>query len=320
MSNEQDIIDQEEEDNSSYEDAFNEFAGSDKAQEADSQLETEASTDEDDESPSTQDPDDGEKSPRRKGSETDAGKDDDPYAWINELPEEVRQHAEAMKHETISNRGRIRSYQSRLDEITAREAARAKAAQGKATPEGDASTQGQQPEEVDEIAQQIKEDYPQLAEYLDRISAKARAEAEAAADAKIAPLLEEKQVERVKAARDTFENLAAEVFQTESGGPYWQDAVDSPEFKQYYGTLTDEEKRLVHSNDPKTAANALARFVDVMRAEYQRANPPKKKSEKEDKREKLKRQAIPESRSAITDDDGTFGSYQDDFDRFADTM
>ena len=89
---------------------------------------------------------------------------DDPYAWIEGLPEEQRGMAERLRHEALSDRGRVSALTRKNNEITA-ELARVHPTPV-VIPEEVTPAQAQQPS--DNI-RQLQEDYPELGKQLSHI-------------------------------------------------------------------------------------------------------------------------------------------------------
>jgi hypothetical protein len=154
---------------------------------------------------------------------------EDPYSWIDQLPEEHRDSARALKHEALSDRGRVSALSRKMNEMQT--SLDAIASRAPAVPE--VTTPAPAAQEPPDSLRQLKEDYPELGAQLDEIFAHERAQAEALVDSRLQPLQEKLDHDAQASEQEVLESKAAKIFNTEETGVHWKDVVQSEDFSAW---------------------------------------------------------------------------------------
>lgn len=248
---------------------------------------------------------------------------DDPYAWISHLPEEYRGSADRLKHEALSDRGRvsalsrkINEMQNALDAVTSR----ATAAKDNANPKPAA-------QEPPEAYRQLKEDYPELSQQLDEIFAHERAQAEALVDSRLKPIQEKMSKDAQASEVDMLEREAAKIFKTEETGVHWKDVVASEDFAAW----VEQQPAFIQktARETKSASDGIeilrmfenayqAAVQNTQRPEPEQHKPAEESTSRADKlkadRDRRKASTVsPVSKPAGTDTDALAGDYDSMF-------
>jgi hypothetical protein len=320
---------QDEIDERDYLAAFAEVNGSEEPSAEDTDGEASVA-DPEESTPDDKDPDEGEEqSPPAKGEASDVTPDgkDDPYAWIDNLPEDVREQAKALRHKFVSTNGRISAYQSRLDAAES-EVAALRSVTRVRKKKADTGTNPTEEKELSPKLKEFAEKYPQLAETLQELIAAERAEVEGVIDERLTPLTEERAVEQAKSARQALADGASEIFDTPNTGVHYKDVINSELYKNDFLAAQSEEYRQMArtTSDPETALMIMRQFMDFAHKYAQdngivegKENPASgSKADKTNARRQANKRGAgtPPPKSAVTDPTMS-GSYEDDFARFS---
>lgn len=315
---------QDEKDDLEYTQAFAEANG-EKAPEASTDPDPAGVAGEGDGEPSKKDPDPAEAvAPADKGKASDdtPNGENDPYAWIDDLPEDVREQAKALRHKYVSTTGRISAYQSRVDAAEAELAAREAVAVRRQTP-----SPSTEPKEDKELSPQLKEfveKYPQLASSIRELIASESTDVTKVIDEKLSPLTEEAALEKARKARQQLAAGASEIFNTPETGVHYRDVINSELYREHFLKSQPREFRelATTTSDPETALMVMRQFV-VFAEDYAKregiVNDDGKPTSKADTT-KARRSAVkdtagtPNPRTAVTDPLES-GSYEDEFAR-----
>jgi hypothetical protein len=252
--------------------------------------------------------------------------ENNPFKWIDELPEEVREKAKALKedytkveHSYQSQTGRVRSLQAQLDEERRRQAAAAK------TPASGEQPETAEPETNKELAEKLekyKKDYPDLVDLADAVSTNSvgsRLRAmEKLIEERVAPLQEELQTRRAQDARLRFEEKCADILNTKDTGVTYQEVLNSDAYADFLDSAPAYLRDIAHtSQDPDEAASVIEAFVKDQRIKMleEQANAPEPKEN--ERRKKLEQKVQPQSRSSAKNDSGG-DDYNKWFDHYAD--
>lgn len=263
----------------------------------------------------------GHESPKTDGtaSQKASKENDDPYAWISQLPENLQEQAKALQHSAVSNAGRVSALQRRVNEVQARLQAK-EAAQSS----GRGSSSSKAPAKKEEKAlsptlQEFVEQYPQLAQSVREMVSSERAELEAMMQEQLAPIREETTYRQVAAARERLEEGAAKIFDTANTNIHYTDVLNSELYKDVFLSSQPEEFQRIAktTNDPDTALWVLQQFHNFAE-NYARENglteePKSGKSVADRTSERRRTRAAASrttpSRSAVVDPDDT-GDYE----------
>jgi len=247
----------------------------------------------------------------------------DPYDWIKGLPEEQREMAERLKHEVLSDRGRVSALTRKLNETTS-ELVVAKAHSNTVAPaneEADVATAQELPESL----KQLQEDYPELGKQLAAIYQEQASTLRKEFSDQIDPIIETQTTDAKALEQAQIEEAASDIFKTEETGVYWKDVVSSDDFSAWLSTqpvfIQDTART---SKDAKDGIDILRMYESDYQAEVTKQqesaedDTTSKNTEQGDKI-KAKRQqrkattVSPESKHVGTDADELTGDYDSMF-------
>jgi hypothetical protein len=301
------VADKEEQ---AYLDAFNEANSETPAAKEESDEASVAPKEEDLPADKTPEPDDD--SPSAKGTASDAEKTDDPdpYAWIDDLPEDQRARAKALQHAAVSDAGRVAALQRRAQDAEARLTAK-QVTQAKSRAKApDDSTAKPEDKELSPKLKEFVESYPQLAESVQEMVNQDRADLEQMIDERLQPFQEEATFKKVSEARNRLEEGASEIFDTPTTKVHYSDVLKSDLYKDTFLKSQPKEfqEMATTTADPDTALWVLKQFK-TFAEQYAIDNnlmDEGNKSSAADKtrEERNKRKAsagTPSPRSAVTD-------------------
>jgi hypothetical protein len=307
---------EEEQEDQAYLDAFNEV-NSEKTPSAEDESDGAGVATEEEEAPDEKTPEpDGSEEPSDKGTASDDTKEgeDDPYAWINNLPEEDRARAKALQHAAVSDAGRVASLRRRVSDAEARLTAKA-ASQTKARVSTPADSTAQPEEEgLSPKLKEFVEKYPELAASVGEMVKQDRADLEAKIDQRLQPFQEEATYRKVTEARNRLEEGASELFDTPTTKVHYSDVLKSDLYKEEFLKSQPREFQEVATTttDPDTALWVLKQFrtfaeqyaIDNNLTDEETVGSAADKTR--EKRSKRKAAAgTPASRSAVTDPEET---------------
>lgn len=310
----EEIKDIDELDEQAYLDAFNEVNSQTPSAETDSDEAGES--DSDDGSPDEKIPEpDGGKKPSAKGTASDGDEEeaDDPYAWIDNLPEEDRARAKALQHAAVSDAGRVASLRKRVSDYEARLTAKqASNATGRAN--APSSTAKPEDKQLSPKLKEFVEAYPQLAESVQEMVRSDRAELESLIDQRLQPFQEEATYREITEARNRLEEGAAEIFDTPTSGIHYSDVLQSDLYKEVFleSQPAEFQQMARTTSDPDTALWVLKQFMtfaeqyaienDLMDEEDMKSSSVAEKT-REARSKKKATAGTPTPRSAVTDPD-----------------
>jgi hypothetical protein len=302
------------EDPKSHEDAFDELWGSKKEDLEDDIEEDDEVDDDSGEEPEL------EKEPRQDKPKEAAPAPDDPYAWIESLPEEQRDMARQLKHEALSDRGRVSALSRKVNDIS-RELEQ-KAARSKVESAGEDSDAATAPK-PSEALRRLQEEYPELGKELSEVLLEERKTLKEEFSKQLTPLQERQTADALASERNRLDQEAAEIFNTKETGTHWQDVVKSEDFSAWLNMqprfVQDAAKT---SNSAQDGIEILRMYEEDYQAELAKLEKPEKSaSGGEDatkrgdkvKARRQQRQATtvsPASKPAGTDTDGLAGDHE----------
>lgn len=311
-----------EEEEQAYLDAFEEES---KKHSADDNGNEEGVASEPEDSPEDEDPKTGDdESPKSGGTAGTAApeEENDPYAWIKDLPPEQQEQAKALQHNAVSNAGRISAMQRRMNEMQARLQAREEAySTGRQKP-SDAPAPDEDNEELSKSLKEFTEQYPQLASSVREMVSSERRELEAQMQQQIAPLKEETRARQIAEARNKLEEGAAEIFDTANTNIHYTDVLNSELYTDVFLQSQPEDFRRIATttSDPETALWVLRQFHEfaekyaVENGLTEEVNTSKADKTSERRRARVAKSSTPPSRSAVTDPED-MGDYEAMFKR-----
>lgn len=193
---------------------------------------------------------------------------DDPYAWIEDLPEEQRAKAELLKHAAESDKGRVSAYNRRLSQLQ-QEVDRLRVRPSKTAGQEDQDSSGESAAapELPEEFKQLKEDFPEFAEAVDAIRKYDRTAFDKIVADRLQPLEEARAVDRRKSFVDQVSDGAEEIFDTKETGIDWRDITKSENFLSWLEQQPRSVQIAAATPDAKEALNVLVRYED----DYQRS-------------------------------------------------
>jgi len=319
---EEDVIQQEtssEEEELSYDDEFDKMYGSGEEEEEGDQESTEEEEEEPEEE-AAEEEEEQEATPEEKPPVKQ--EPNDPYKWINDLPEEVREQAKSLRHAAESHHGRAAAFQRRSEELQAeldRNRRQTQPAEPQGKPEESAAP------ELPKEFEKLKEDFPEFAEAVDAIRAYDRQQWDNRIKEQLEPLNQMKNVQAREAFNRAVTTEAEEIFKTKETGVTWSDIVNGDDFRAWLSDQPKSVQQAARTPDPAEAVYVLRRYED----DYQRAvkamdtettEAQTQKSHKADtvQQKRSKRQAAavgPGSKPAPVDSAGGGGDYEDEFNR-----
>lgn len=253
---------------------------------------------------------------------------DDPYAWIDSLPEEVRDQARALRNQAASHQGRATAFQRRVnelqDELRRLEKARADQPADRTSKETESAAQKRLKK-----LEQLKEDFPEFAEALEEVREYERQEVNRRLQETLRPYEEQQARQRADAFQAAVDAEAAKIFNTQETGVHWKQVVEGDDFLAWLEMQPKSVQQAARTPDPQEAIFVLRRYED----DYQRAvkelgldqsdkdtsqnsDSNKTSRAKQLKEERAKRKATstaPASRPADGNRDKSGGSYEDMF-------
>ena len=241
------------------------FAAENKDASADEEEESDGVSGKSEASPDDEVQEKGGNKPLSNGtaSDGDDGADDDPYAWINDLPQEAQKRAKELQHSATSDAGRVAALQRRADAAEARLQA-VKSAQTKRRSEAPAD--GSAPKEDRPLSPKLKEfveSYPQLAESVQEMVRQDRAELEEMIDQRLSPINEEAEFRKISEARNRLEEGAAKIFDTAHSHIHYSDVLKSDLYTETFLKSQPQEfqQMAMTTQDPDTALWVLQQFA-----------------------------------------------------------
>jgi hypothetical protein len=299
------------EDEQAYLDFFKEVNS--EAPSAEDKLDDTSVVSESGDSPDDKTPEpDGAEAPSATGTATPetTDDDDDPYAWISDLPPEQQERAKALRHSAVSDAGRVASLQRRNKEVEARLAAvRSTQAEGrdKSPSKGPAKPEEK---EMSPKLQEFMESYPQLAESVTELVKQDRRDLEQLIDERLQPVNEDVAYRKISEARSRLEDGASELFDTPNTNVHYSDVLNSELYRDTFLNSQPQEFQDIANttDDPDTALWVLRQFHDFAERYAQEnglteeAGGHSKADKTRERRSANKATAgTPASRSAVTD-------------------
>jgi hypothetical protein len=239
---------------------------------------------------------------------------EDPDAWIQALPEEFRAKASTLQNTARSHAGRAAAAQARLDELTAREHARARVAQtAPATP-----AKAEEDPELPQQLQEFVEKYPQLSEAMELFTEQKAGNIDAKLEQALAPVREQLEYERIKNVKADFEQRASELLDTPNSDVTYMEVIHSTEYKDYIASQPEFLRDMArNTQDPEEALFILNGFMNHARGLIEEHEAEATPSAPQQKRTNLEGHVTPASRTAIVDGGSAGNTYMDDFEHFA---
>ena len=152
----------------------------------------------------------------------------DPYEWIASLPEEQQEMANALKHQALSDRGRV-SALTRQNNSYKNELATARSPVPPVKEDTDVTSNPQPSENL----KRLQEDYPELGKQLSDIWAEHDASMKKDFSDQLAPIQEARTADALASEHARLEAEASDIFNTNETGTYWKDVVQSEDFSAW---------------------------------------------------------------------------------------
>jgi len=268
----EEIQEETSEEEPSYEDLFEEMYGSSEAADPDlnAQEDDDGEESADDDAP---DSDDAGSDPQEEGRQEQAAKaqpkpteDEDPYAWIDSLPEEVRDKAVHLREQTKTHYGRATAFQRRASQLE-EELRRAQALRD-AEP-ADRSSKNSEPAapKTLEKLERLKEDFPEFADALEEVVQTERQRVQEELRNQLKPLIHEQQERRSNQFVAAVDAEAERIFNTPETGVYWKDVVDGEDFR----TWLEMQPRSVQQAASTPSAQEAVHVLRLFETDYQAA-------------------------------------------------
>jgi len=260
---------------------------------------------------------------RKKPHVEESASTRDQYTWIEGLPEEQREMAERLKHEVLSDRGRVSALTRKLNETTS-ELAAAKVHSTTVAPANEEADVATAPE-LSENLKQLQEDYPELGKQIAQIWAERETSLRKEFSDQIDPIKEAQTADAKASEQAQMEQAGSDIFKTEETGVYWKDVVNSEDFSAWLSMQPAFIQNTARtSNNPKDGIDVLRMYEsDYQTALTSQQEPADdtsgKNTEQGDKIKARRRQrkattVSPESQHVGTDADELTGDYDSMFD------
>jgi adenosyl cobinamide kinase/adenosyl cobinamide phosphate guanylyltransferase len=209
------------------------------------------------------------------GTSDEPEQEEGPYSWINQLDPELRQHAEALVHRESTQSGRVAALKSRLDEVSARVQAQETA---KAVPAKAAPVEANQDVPVDETLKQFTEQYPTVADNVQKLIEQRVAAERAALEAEIRPLKETRIAEEALREKTRLREEAARIFNSAETGIELEEVVSSEVWREWMDSQPAGYQEFARTaNRAEDAAKVLEDFAGYAERkayeEYLQTNP-----------------------------------------------
>lgn len=322
-----------EEEELSYEDMFAEEWGEGTPAQEEPEPEPEDAEDTADAAEEITDPDDaGSTTHEEENQEQDEPaaepKSDDPYSWIEALPDEVKEQAKALKHSALSDQGRVAAYNRRVrdlqDEIDRMKTRPASSTAAEAPEPSSAAP------ELPEKFKQLKEDFPEFADAVEAIRQYDRELWNQELTEKLTPFEQERTVAKRSAFDAAVTKEAEAIFNTEETGVHWQDVVEGEDFRAWLADQPNSVKRAAVTPDASEAVYVLRQYerdyqaaiadLDSNQNEQipvQKEEPSHSKADAIQTRRKQRKQTgvTPGSKPIQSDPDAQGGDYEAEFNR-----
>ncbi len=290
------------------------------------EVDSEDSADDHDDEPEDSDDDD-EVDDDPAETRQSKSRSNDPYAWIEELPEEVKQQAEALRHSATSHQGRAVAFQRRLGELqqeldelrTSRERKPADQKSGSKSVASDSAAP-----ELPEEWKKLQEDFPEFAAAVESLRKIDREQYEAKLTEVLSPI--EKQ--RVAQQREVFDNKVTEgskaIF---TEGDDWHEIVTGDDFLAWLEMQPKSMRQAARTPDPDEALYVLRRYkqdydeavAHILQEEglspddktTKASAKPNKADEVKSRRSKRKKESVaPESKPVSTTSERVSGDHE----------
>lgn len=189
---------------------------------------------------------------------------DEIKSWIDELPDEFRDKAEALYRSERSSSGRLAAYQRQVEELQARVSAREQLKR-EADSKKSASTE---PEETSlEELKQFQEKYPALAKSVQALINQKERELEEKFNERINPIREDILVKQRQEAARRFEQEASELLDTPNSNIHYTQVTASKPYKEWLAEQPQQVRDMARTTqDPKEAIWILRSFVNHARS------------------------------------------------------
>lgn len=314
----------------SYEEMFNQEFGDEQPDvEVEVELSEEENTSEPAESAPVQESetsDNNEQAQKQNAAPIDEAR----FAWIDELPEEVRAEAIRLRNEAKAHQGRAATFQNRasnlqyeLDRMKSRSAQTAAQSPDKSLASASAA------QELPKEWKQLQEDFPEFASAVEAIRESDRLAFQQQLQEKIEPLENMSRAQDRQRFTNEVSAAAAEIFDTENTGVFWTDVVASDDFRAWLDMQPPSVQQAAVTPDTRDAIYVLQRYEK----DYQEAvarmygqseqgtdagNSPKDQPSKADevraKRQKQKAASVaPGSKPAPSESSNVSGDYEAQF-------
>ena len=244
----------------------------------------------------------------------------DQYGWIEGLPEEQREMAERLRHEALSDRGRVSALTRKVNEITTELAK----AHSDVAPAADAEPATAPEVIASEKMKQLQEDYPELGKQLTDLWAEQAASLRKDFSDQLTPIQEARTADAQASAQQQIDSAAAEIFDTDNTGLHWQDVVKSEDFTAWLNLQPAFIQTTARtSDDPQAGVDVLRMYETDYQAAIAAQASNSSNSDSEDKSqgdavqaERNRRKATtvsPESRPVGSDSDAVSGDHESMF-------
>lgn len=276
--------------------------------------------------PDTEDPiPDEAKAPLDDGTPSpQVAQEPNPYAWVEELDPELRKQAEALVHRDQSQMGRVAALQSRLD----KQQAQMDAAQVVNRDRRQKAVEAVEEDQADEGLKDFMEEFPAVADNVNKMVELATAKNRQDILAELAPLKEANARAVIEAQRTNLRVNAAKIFNTAETGISLEDVTESEAWKDWLTSQpTGYQQYARTATGADDASKVLQDFADyaeqVMYDQWSRDNPEAVEEHNTGEADRLAARrasalsaSTPHSSSA-TIDDGNSGDYEAYFDQAA---
>ena len=266
-----------------------------------------------------------EEEPAAEEGTSDAPAQSDPYQWVQELDPEIRKHAEALVHRYRSDSGRVAALQARLDRETAQKEAKAvTATTRRSTP----AVEGGKTDTTDEALKTFQEDYPTVAENVEKMI---QARVQDAIASQVSPLREQALAEERYKEKESLRQHAARIFNSAETDIQLEEVLNSPAwtswleaqpsgYREFARTAkkAEDASKVLEDFAQYAERQAYAEYMnsDAGRSEQKAAKGAGNADQVVARRKEALAGAIPKSKTSNQKDE-SYGSYEDAFNYFA---
>jgi hypothetical protein len=250
---------------------------------------------------------------------------ENPYAWIDELDDTVREKAESLANAVKSGNGRVAALRSQLDQVTAEKEAQKITIPNVPSVGADVPGQKDVVDMDDAELDQFLEEFPTVARSVEKLQERRARQLREEMLAEIRPVQENLTQQTLVKQKEELRRNASIIFNEAETGIQLEDVVNSPAWAEWLQSRSPAYQQMANSvQSAQDASQVLADFATEMQRqahwEAQQAGEQidQQNTEEADQVAARRRSALsaptPPSRSANLDIDGNLGSYEAEFD------